>query len=80
MSIATLLINATVDAVRETDRIMLDAMQRSVPLFDAAAAQQWYDQRDYDAMRRSLMEQVPASLRPTFKPLPAEESTDIYFL
>jgi len=79
MSIATLLINATVDAVRETDRIMLDAMQRSVPLFDAAAAQQWYDQRDYDAMRRSLMEQVPASLRPTFKPLPAEESTDIYF-
>jgi hypothetical protein len=41
--------------------------------------QQWYDQRDYDAMRRSLMKQMPPSLRPTFKPLPAEESTDIYF-
>lgn len=79
MSIATALIDATVDAVRETDRQLLDAIGRSVPVFDTTAMQQWYDQRDYDAMRRSLMEQMPASLRPTFKPLPAEESTDIYF-
>jgi len=78
MSIATALIDATVDAVQETDRQLLDAMKRAV-LFDTTAMQQWYDQRDYDAVRRSLVEQMPASLRPTFKPLSAVESTDIYF-
>lgn len=43
MSIATLLVDATVDAVRETDRQLLDAVSRSVPVFDAAAVQSWYD-------------------------------------
>lgn len=78
MSIATALIDATVDAVRETDRQLLDAMKRAV-LFDTTAMQQWYDQRDYDAMRRSLMVGAYTSftdISPTGDVLP---QTDIYF-